>query len=121
VSLQNKETNEEFDFTAMFEKLKQSFLLEEATLLRILTSFTDDVREDIQDLEEACRVKNYQHIRNIAHKLAGASGNLRLDVVYKLAQEMEESASQNVDIDYLVKVEMLKTYFEQLREALQHK
>lgn len=69
---------------------------------KIMLDFFESTYGILEDLDLALRKSDYNIIQKIAHKIKGASGNLRLDLISKIADELE-LVSKNRDIDACMK------------------
>lgn len=67
-------------------------------ILKILLFFFETTNRLLAELDIALKKHDYQQIQNIAHKIKGSSGNLRLEFIYKIVKALEV-ASKNKDIE----------------------
>ena len=55
----------------------------------IFSDFKNSYLEHLDNLQEAISTKDFQSVKKIAHQLKGSSGNLRIESIMKLADELE--------------------------------
>lgn len=85
---------------------------------KILLIFFDSIYNLVEELEASLRKNDYNIIQKIAHKIKGASGNLRLDWISKIADELE-LASKNRDFDACMKsTEKLSFHINQISACI---
>jgi PAS domain S-box-containing protein len=73
----------------------------------LLEDFFDSSLEEVDKMSEAIMEKNYTTIEHLAHSIKGASGNLRLVPVSDVARDIEMSAKEKKDINYMEKLKHL--------------
>ncbi len=67
--------------------------------MEILQSFVDLTPEFIQELDDACRQRAWEKLKNIAHAIRGAAGNLSAYAVAAQAAMMEEQLKQQGEVE----------------------
>jgi len=77
---------------------------------KILSNFITKFDKEISELEKFIIEKDFDKIRLQSHKIKGASSNLSIDGVAKIAKEIEDAAEQRLEIDYKGLLEKLKEY-----------
>ena len=76
----------------------------------LIASFMDESGPILQALTDSISSKDYVSIASGAHSIKGSAGNLRLNEIYEMTQEMEVSAKSNIqDFDYEGYLEAVKT------------
>ena len=73
-----------------FKKLAENLGLEEDEFVELVELLVDTGKPQIVELREAVTAENGEGIRNIAHSLKGASGNLGLMEISKEAKKIED-------------------------------
>lgn len=69
-----------------------------AEIEKIMLIFFESTYGILKDLDLALRKSDYKMIQKISHKIKGASGNLRLDWISKIVDELEISG-KNRDME----------------------
>jgi len=83
------------------QKLKKELMLNEDELIMLLTLFIKKMKNTMVDLAQAITMRNYKKIALLAHSIKGSSGNFRIEILQKNANEMEKMAKlENVDYHY---------------------
>ncbi|WP_320033640.1 ATP-binding protein [Halarcobacter sp.] len=83
----------------------------------ILKTFITSINLDLEKLDEAIEKNDYKEIQSIAHKIKGASGNLKMDTIFKLTKDIEYLAKDKTDIDYKQKYEQLVLLIDKIKEV----
>ena len=73
-----------------FKKLAENLGLEEDEFIELVELLVDTGRPQIAELRDAVKAEDGEGIRNIAHSLKGASGNLGLMEISKEAKKIED-------------------------------
>jgi len=83
------------------QKLKKELMLNEDELIMLLTLFIKKMKNTMADLAQAITIRNYKKIALLSHSIKGSSGNFRIEILQKNANEMEKMAKlENVDYHY---------------------
>lgn len=107
--LSKKDSSSNQDLKYLLEQSASSMDLDVNIVKKIVKSFCDTVDEDIDLLQDAIEKKDFEEIKNYAHKINGAALNLRMTHVSKYAQSIENQAhnqknlSIKKDFEYLTK------------------
>ncbi len=83
------------------------FDLEDVEML--LEVFLQSAQESLNALKDAVEANDFESIFASAHAIKGSAANILLDDVATIAKEMEHSARENREIDYLDSYEKLKS------------
>ncbi|XOB63490.1 ATP-binding protein [Campylobacterota bacterium DY0563] len=83
----------------------------------ILKTFITSINLDLEKLDGAIEKNDYKEIQSIAHKIKGASGNLKMDTIFKLTKDIEYLAKDETDIDYKQKYEQLVLLIDKIKEV----
>lgn len=110
---------EKSEFIYDIEEAAQSLGLQVTIFKTILNAFVSSIDEDLDLLKEAIDSNNYENIREVAHKIKGASANLKIKEVASLLNEIELNAKDSIDIEYNVKFEQLKSKIESIKKVVQ--
>lgn len=73
----------------------------------IMDSFLEDANKNLRSMKDAIQSNNLEVIQTSAHAIKGSALNLLLKDIGHTAKELEISAIQNHDIDYLLLYEKL--------------
>ena len=76
----------------------------------ILTEFVKTSPKLLEKIKEAVDIIAYDEISKLAHQLKGSSGNLRINVIYELAIELENSAKNK-------EIRKCKSYLTQIHDV----
>ena len=83
------------------QKLKKELMLNEDELIMLLTLFIKKMKNTMVDLANAIKIRDYKKIALLAHSIKGSSGNFRIEILQKNANEMEKMAKlENVRYHY---------------------
>ncbi len=74
----------------------------------LMSKFIHNSKKLIVRLYEEAKKNDLVEVAKIAHFVKGASGNLRLDEIFKQASVIEENANKEKQIDYIKEVEKLE-------------
>ena len=67
----------------------------------LLVDAVEYIENAFGQLEGAFRYKNFSGMSDIAHKIKGTSGSLRIVKVYETASEIEELSQKTTDLNVL--------------------
>ncbi len=84
---------------------------EEDFLIELLNDLKDLVQQNLDKIKQFIDENNYTKIRELAHSMKGASGNLGLNIMYDTTLNLENNAKEqnvenvnkyfkNLEIDY---------------------
>ncbi|ADN09587.1 hybrid sensor histidine kinase/response regulator [Sulfurimonas autotrophica] len=83
------------------KKLMKELMLNENELIMLLTLFIKKMKSTMTDLAQAIKVRDYKKIALLSHNIKGSSGNFRIELLQKNANEIEKRAKlENVDYPY---------------------
>ncbi len=71
---------------------------DEEFLLELLNDLKDLIEENLAKLEQARQDSDFSIIKEIAHGMKGASGNLGLNIMFETTSNLEKSAN-NSDLE----------------------
>ncbi|TWI72462.1 Hpt domain-containing protein [Desulfobotulus alkaliphilus] len=77
-----------------FKQLAGDLGLETADFLELTALFIQTTMRDIEGLEKALEDQNAEAVKDIAHTIKGAAGNLGFKAIYILATVGEKNASE---------------------------
>lgn len=75
----------------------------------ILMVYSSDNKDLISTFKRCFQEKQYDEIKRVAHKLKGNSGNLGIDLIYKLALDIEQAAIKKNDESLIELIEQFDT------------
>jgi len=96
----------------------KSLKLSKEIVRNLIDVYFDSVKEDLKLLKNAIENKDFDGIRKLAHKINGASLNLKIDEVAKIARDMEKNALNKNNINYFFEFEKLKKLIENLKKNI---
>lgn len=120
VKLDNKkEENKEelkksFDYS--IEDSAKALGLQLPIFKTILKTFITSIDKDLESLKQSIEKNNKEQIQQVAHKIKGAAGNLKIISVFEITKDIELNAKENQDLDYMLKFNNLKAYVEDIRQ-----
>ncbi len=74
----------------------------------ILKTFISSIDKDIDNLKSKIEEDDKLQIQQVAHKIKGAAGNLKINNIYELTKDIELCAKENLDCDYSLKIKKLE-------------
>lgn len=109
------ETVNDEKFDNIICKLKTELLFNQKEALELFIDYFEFLPNAIIELENASKDNNSELIRGIAHKIKGASANLRVEEVAQLSLELENAAKQNLGPEsYFCLVSQMKSHLNNL-------
>jgi histidine phosphotransfer protein HptB len=93
---------------------------EEDFLVELLTDLREMVRDNIEKIINSLTKVDFKEIRELAHSMKGASGNLGLNTMYEATMKLEESAKDQNANDICKYLEALKIDYKNLEALLQN-
>ncbi len=73
-----------------FAKISDELHVREEIMKKLVTSFSNTYREKLKQLEEGVANQDITKMRAILHEVKGTAGNLRLNIIYQIADEMHQ-------------------------------
>ena len=104
----------DYDITQSAKKVG----IPEAIFKKILDKLFETIDGDLDALKTAIEAENYQDIRATSHKIKGSALTVKFDDIAAIADEMEENAYKEVEINYKSKFLKLKKDIEHIRASL---
>ncbi len=83
----------------------------------ILKTFFSSIDNDLEKLKESIEEKDFEKIKASAHKIKGAAGNLKIDNVFEITKDIELSAKDNFDINYIKKYDKLLECVKEIKKV----
>jgi HPt (histidine-containing phosphotransfer) domain-containing protein len=102
------------DIRALAEELG----LEEADAQRLITTFLESTEQDLIQLAQAYADQDAEQLRQTAHHIKGAAGNLELNVVAAAAQVIEEKSRSGILEDPAVQIKLIRGELDSIRAQL---
>ena len=93
---------------------------EEDFLIELLTDLREMVRDNIEKIKNSLDKVEFKEIRELAHSMKGASGNLGLNTLYEATMNLEQSAKDQNASDISKYLEDLKIDYKNLEALLQN-
>ena len=91
---------------------------EEDFLLELLNDLHKMVRDNIKKIKSSLDKVDFKEIRDLAHSMKGASGNLGLNTMYQATMHLEQSAKDQNASDISKYLKDLKKDFKNLEVLL---
>ena len=86
---------------------------EEDFLIELLNDFREMIDENLRKIQSSIEEKNFIEIRELAHSMKGASGNLGLNTIYDTTLNLENNAKEQ-------NLEKINKYFKNLEMDFKH-
>lgn len=106
----------EEDFEYSIENAANALGLKLPIFKTILKTFVFSINNDLEELRSYIKSKNLEQVKLIAHKIKGASGNLKINNIYEITKDIELSAKEGLEVDYSSKLKMLEKCAEKLKK-----
>ena len=100
-----------------FRELGENVGLEEDEILELVEIFIDSSGSDLDILDSAIEKADLQRVKEAAHSLKGAAGNLGFTEIYEMARGIEEKAEQNSLEGAAEALRTSKERYDQIAEA----
>ena len=100
-----------------FRQLGENVGLEEDEMLELVEIFLDSSGSDLDILHSAIDKADVQQVKEAAHSLKGAAGNLGFTKIYEMARSIEEKAAQNSLEGAAEAFRMSQERYDQIAEA----
>ena len=113
----NELSYEEETFLYSIEDSAKALGLNLPIFKTILKTFLGSINKDLKELKIHIDNKDFEQIKNIAHKIKGASGNLKINNVYEITKDIEFSAKEEIASDYIAKFEKLEKCTKDIRKT----
>jgi HPt (histidine-containing phosphotransfer) domain-containing protein len=95
----NEISNEKIEIKNIIDESLSKFIkstgIDKEDALKLLSDYVKQLPEIIDKLNKNICSENLIEVSKLAHQLKGASGNLRIDSLYKLAIDLEKAAINN--------------------------
>ena len=119
IKLDNKKQNKEevkgnFDYS--IEDSAKALGLQLPIFKTILKTFITSIDKDLESLKQSIEKNDKEQIQQIAHKIKGAAGNLKIMSVFEITKDIELKAKENQDLDYNLKFESLEVCVEDIKQ-----
>lgn len=99
-------------------KLKKELMLSEDELIMLLTLFIKKMKQQVPELQNAIKIRDYKKIALNAHSIKGSSGNFRIELLQKSASEMQKMAKEeNSEYNYEEVFDKMKNRLKEIKVA----
>jgi HPt (histidine-containing phosphotransfer) domain-containing protein len=92
--------------------------LEEADVRRLVLTFLETTELDLAGLEEAFADGDVEQLRQRAHHIKGAAGNLEFDTVVAAALAVEETARAGILADPSPQIDSIRRELKSIRAQM---
>ena len=110
----------QFNFNNLLKTIKSRLELDDAIIIKLLTAFTQNLKNSCKELEDAFKKNDKETISNLAHKLKGSSSTLALDEIAQMMQQIEKEMQDNIEIGYNDKLKIINSYINLLEDGLKN-
>jgi HPt (histidine-containing phosphotransfer) domain-containing protein len=83
----------------------------------IFKTFISTIDKDLEKLKTSIDNEDFESIIQNAHKIKGASANLKINDVFEISKKIELSAKENSQIDYKSEFNKLSSCVEDLKKV----
>ncbi len=113
---QNQDTPTVINKAEISEKLR----IPQQVYERIVRNSFEPTYQDMKEIEGALVKEDYETVHRIAHRLKGTCGNLRLTILFAIAQEMNDIAKSNPNKERIVQLlNQFRVNFEQMKKSFE--
>jgi HPt (histidine-containing phosphotransfer) domain-containing protein len=113
-------SDEDVTYESILAVIKEEFSnFNEAIITKLVTTFIKSTDESLKELKTAIDEKEYKNLKDISHKIAGASGNLRINQMYEACKRIEKDAAKEIDRDYSGDFNIITNNFEKLKSEVE--
>jgi HPt (histidine-containing phosphotransfer) domain-containing protein len=99
------------------EKVAKSLGLKLDIFRNIFKTFISTIDKDLEKLKTSIDNEDFESIIQNAHKIKGASANLKINDVFEISKKIELSAKENSQIDYKSEFNKLSSCVEDLKKV----
>jgi HPt (histidine-containing phosphotransfer) domain-containing protein len=83
------------------KKIAAELMIDEDVLNELLHDFLSQAEDAIAKLSGACGAGNFDEIKDLAHFIKGAAGNLRITPMHEAAKEIEAYAKEKNNLNVI--------------------
>lgn len=83
------------DIKEIMDAISKDLGIDTEDAKELLDDFWKDLGTQLDSLREKIEAKDYENVRQIAHSIKGASGNLRINKIFQLTKDIEFMAKNN--------------------------
>ena len=87
----------------------------EPDFAEFIPEFFEDIRQDIQVMNEALQEQDYQEISRVGHSLKGAGGGYGFNTISETARSLETAAKEGRAEDITLWINKLRTFIDEVR------
>jgi len=98
--LQKSDTDDDIKYSINLPALAKALDFEEEDVQMLLDLFMKNSISSLQKMKIAADNNDFNELHSTAHSIKGASGNLRLQPIYELSEEIDELARYKKPADY---------------------
>ena len=110
---QNKIPASAFDFPSV-EKISEILQLNNEIIKDIIKELMETIPVNFDNLQRMIDTQNRDGVKTVAHTIKGSCGNLRIEALRKLAEEIEKMNPFSFE-EAINKLDKMRTCFEQLK------
>lgn len=111
------EVYEEESFEYSIEDSANALGLKLPIFKTILKTFITSIDKDLDILESYIKNNDIKQIESTAHKIKGASGNLKINNIFEITKDIELCAKENLEIDYQSKFNKLNSCVKEIKKV----
>lgn len=103
------------------EKAFRELDMPEDLFNELLDMFVEQTEPPLKVLEEITINTDYEDIRKSAHLIQGSAGNLRIEVIQKIAKQIELDAVEKKNMEIIKNnIAKLRVTFEEVKKEVAH-
>ncbi|GAK51500.1 hybrid sensor [Candidatus Moduliflexus flocculans] len=87
----------------------------EPDFAEFIPEFFEDIRQDIQVMNDALREQDYQEISRVGHSLKGAGGGYGFNTISDIARSLETAAKEGRAEEITLWINKLRTFIDEVR------
>jgi HPt (histidine-containing phosphotransfer) domain-containing protein len=92
--------------------------LEEEDVRRLILTFLDATEQDLVELDRSFSEQDAEKMRETAHHIKGAAGNLEFSEIARMALELEDEARSGMIADPTDRIASIKSRLSTIRSEL---
>ncbi len=101
------------------QEVAKSIGLPEVVFNKILETFFENIKIDMENLEKAIESVDFDAISKAVHKIKGGSATIKFNELAEIAKTIEESAREEKEIDYKNEFLQMKKVLSKYKEILE--
>ena len=116
--VQKDEQEITLNFSELLKAIQSRLELDDAIIIKLLHVFTKNIKDSLQELEDAFKNNDKERLLNLAHKLKGSASTLALDTIAKIMEDIEKNIQNNIELRYNDILKTINKYIDLLEDGL---